>query len=121
MIERRINAARFSVQKTLEQFQWSWPKKINQTQIRSLFRVAFIEENANVLFVGAVGVGKCHLGIALAHAACLRDHNVLFTTAVDIINSLAAARAAGTIKREMSRYLIPKLLLDRRAGIFAYR
>ncbi|MGH8534002.1 MAG: ATP-binding protein [Gammaproteobacteria bacterium] len=28
-IQRRIRLARFPVIKTLEQFQWSWPKKIN--------------------------------------------------------------------------------------------
>jgi DNA replication protein DnaC len=110
-IERRLKAARFSVHKTLEQFQWSWPKKINQTQIRNLFRLAFIEDNANVLFIGGVGVGKSHLAIALAHAACLRGHSVLFATAVDIINTLAAAHAAGTLKREMNKYLKPRVLL----------
>jgi len=107
--ERRLKLARFPVDKTLEQFQWNWPKKINQTQIRNLFRLAFIEENANVLFIG--GVGKSHLGTALAHAACLHGHSVLFTTAVDIINTLAAAQASGSLKREMSRYLKPKVLL----------
>src|SRR5262249_40164437 len=42
-IERRIKNARFPVLKTLEDFQWSWPKKINRPQIQNLFRLAFIE------------------------------------------------------------------------------
>jgi DNA replication protein DnaC len=29
-IERRIRNARFPVRKTLDDFQWSWPKKINR-------------------------------------------------------------------------------------------
>jgi IstB-like ATP binding protein len=30
-IERRIRQARFPVLKTIEDFQWSWPKKINRS------------------------------------------------------------------------------------------
>ena len=36
---------------------------------------------------------------------------MLFTTAVDIINTLAAAQATGNLKREMTRYLKPRLLI----------
>ena len=41
-IERRIKNARFPVLKSLDDFQWSWPKKINRPQIQNLFRLAFI-------------------------------------------------------------------------------
>jgi hypothetical protein len=30
VIERWVKAARFPVIKTLEQFRWDWPKKINR-------------------------------------------------------------------------------------------
>jgi DNA replication protein DnaC len=56
-------------------------------------------------------VGKTHLAIALGHAACLNGHSVLFTTAVDIINTLAAAQAVGQLKREFRRYLKPAILI----------
>ena len=36
---------------------------------------------------------------------------MLFTTAVDIINTLAAAQSAGRLKHEFQRYLRPDLLL----------
>jgi DNA replication protein DnaC len=36
---------------------------------------------------------------------------VLFTTAIDIVNTLAAAQAAGRLKRELARYLKPALLV----------
>jgi DNA replication protein DnaC len=110
-IERRIRNARFPVLKTLEEFQWNWPKKINRPQIQNLFRLAFIAAHANVVLIGNVGLGKTHLSIALGHAACLNGHSVLFTTAIDIINTLAAAQAAGRLKRELSRYLKPALLI----------
>jgi DNA replication protein DnaC len=60
-IQRRIRLARFPVIKTLEQFQWSWPKKINRAQVENLFRLQFIEAKANVIVLGGVGLGKTHL------------------------------------------------------------
>jgi len=42
-IARRLAAARFPVIKTLEQFNWNWPRKINQAQVQNLFRLAFLQ------------------------------------------------------------------------------
>jgi DNA replication protein DnaC len=70
---------------------WGWPKKINRPQIQNLFRLRFIEDKANATFIANVGLGKSHLSIALGYTACLRGYSVLFTTAVDVINSLSAA------------------------------
>ena len=110
-IQRRIGLARFPVLKTLDQFDWSWPKKINRPQIQNLFHLRFIEDNANVIFISNVGLGKSHLSIALAHCACLHGYSVLFTTAVDIINSLSAAQAHGNLKHELRKYLQPRVLV----------
>ncbi|MBO0836646.1 MAG: IS21-like element helper ATPase IstB, partial [Actinobacteria bacterium] len=110
-IERRIRKARFPVLKTMDDFQWGWPKKINRLQIQNLFRLAFIADNINAVLISNVGLGKTHIALALGHAACVAGHSVLFTTAVDIINSLAAAQSAGTLKRELGRYLKPRLLI----------
>ena len=91
-IQRRIRLARFPVIKTLEQFQWSWPKKINRLEVQNLFRLHFIEEKANVIFLGNVGVGKTHLSTALGYQACLRNYSVLFCTAAEVINNLQKLR-----------------------------
>ena len=58
-----------------------------------------------------MGLGKSHFSIALGYTACLRGYSVLFTTAVDIINSLSAAQAHGNLKRELHKYLQPRLLI----------
>jgi DNA replication protein DnaC len=108
--QKRLRQARFPVVKTLEQFDWSWPKKINRGQVQNLFRLAWINDHANVVFLGGVGLGKTHLACALGHAACLAGHSVLFTTAVDIINTLAAAQTTGRLKTELKRYLKPAVL-----------
>jgi DNA replication protein DnaC len=110
-IERRIKNARFPVRKTIDDFQWSWPKKINRLQIQNLFRLDFIATCTNVVMIGNVGLGKTHLSIALGHAACTSGHSVLFTTAIDIINTLASAQSAGQLKREIRRYVKPTVLI----------
>jgi len=107
---RRINDAHLPGIKTLDSFDWSWPKKINRAQIQHLFRLNFVPNHGNVILLGSVGTGKTHLAIALAHTACLQGVTTLFTSAVDIVNSLAAAQATGGIKQEMAKLLKPALL-----------
>jgi DNA replication protein DnaC len=60
---------------------------------------------------GGVGLGKTHLASALGYAACQAGHPVLFTTAVDAINTLVAAQAAHRLNQELKRYLAPELLI----------
>jgi len=108
-------AARFPTLKLLEDFQWSWPKKINRAQVQNLFRLAFVPEKANVIFVGG-GVGKSHLASALGHAACLAGHSVRFTTAVDIINTLTAAQIHHRLKIELKKLVSPAVLVIGEVG-----
>ena len=110
-IGRRIGQARFPQIKTLEQFNWSWPKKINQQQVQNLFRLKWIEDKSNVIFISGVGLGKTHLATALGYEACLKGYSVLFSTAVEAINNLTAAKAAGRLKQELNKYLKPDLIV----------
>ena len=109
--KRRICAARFPQIKTLEQFKWSWPQKINQLQVKNLFRLKFIDQKSNVIFLGGVGLGKTHLATALGYHACLKGHTVIFCSAVDAINNLAAAQSAGRLKQELRKYHKPALVV----------
>ena len=109
--QRRLQAAHFPVIKTLEQFDWSWPKKINRAHVQNLFRLGFLKDKANVIFMGGAGLGKTHLATALAHAGCLAGHSVLFTTAIDIVNTLAAAQSTQRLKAELKKYLSPSIVL----------
>ena len=109
--QRRIQAARFPVIKTLEQFNWAWPKKINRAQVQNLFRLSFLRDKANVIFMGGAGLGKSHLATALAYEGCLAGHTVLFTTAIDIVNTLVAAQSAHRLKAELKKYISPSIVL----------
>jgi len=108
--ERRIHAARFGAIKTLDNFEWDWPKKINESQIRHLFRLGFVAQKSNVIFMGRCGTGKTHLAAALGYHACQQGHSVLFTSAIEALNRLVAAKAAHRLKAEFRRYLAPSIL-----------
>jgi DNA replication protein DnaC len=111
VIQRRIKEARFPVLKTLEQFRWDWPKKINRLAVQNLFRLGFIKDKANVIFLGTVGLGKTHLATALGYAACLEGQSVLFANAINVINELSAAQKQGALKMQFKKYLAPTVLI----------
>ena len=70
-----------------------------------------MEQQTNVIFIGGVGLGKTHLATALGLQACAQGHATLFATAVDIVNSLAAAQLAHRLRQELHRYTRPALLI----------
>jgi DNA replication protein DnaC len=108
---RRTKKARFPVPKGLEGFEWSWPKKLNRAQVQNLFHLAFLEDHTNVIFVGNTGLGKTHLATALGLEACEKGYSTFFTTAVDIVNTLAAAQMEHRLRQEIKRYTRPDLLI----------
>jgi len=111
VIERRVKAARFPIIKTLEQFRWDWPKKINRLQVQNLFRLEFVAQKANVILLGNVGLGKTHLATALGYAACQEGHSVLFADAIGVINDLSTAHKRSVLKHQLRKYLTPEILV----------
>ncbi len=110
-VQRRIRDARFPVIKTMAGWDWNWPAKVNRMQVEHLLELDFINTCTNVVFAGPTGVGKTHLAIALAYAACLRGHSVLFAAAIDVVNRLSAAESNRQLAREIKRYQSPRILL----------
>ncbi len=110
-IERRLRLAKLPQRSSLNDFDFNWPKTINADQIRHLFTLQFMKKNANVVFIGNVGLGKSHLAAALVVQACNRQINALFASATSIINELADARHLGTHTKALKRYLQPELLV----------
>jgi DNA replication protein DnaC len=110
-LQRRLKAARFPFVKTLDDFDWSWPKKINRAQIQHLFHLDWLPQHGNVFFLGGVGLGKTHLALALAYHACYRGYCVRWVTAIDLVNTLLAAQHAHRLQVELKTFLKPHLLV----------
>jgi DNA replication protein DnaC len=100
-VNRRLKEARIKGVRTLEDFD----------QVRHLFTLSFMKQAANVVFIGGVGLGKTHLAAALARRACLQRLPVLFTSAVDIVNTLTEAREHNNLPAAIRKYARPKLMV----------
>ena len=47
----------------------------------------------------------------MGYAACLKGYRVLFTTAIDMINTLQAAQKASSLQLALKKYLKPDVLI----------
>jgi DNA replication protein DnaC len=110
-VKLRIKQARFQTLKTLDQFDWEWPDKINRLQVQNLCRLKFMETHTNIILLGTTGLGKSHLAAAIGLKACQKRITTLFTTAVDVINDLTAAQEMGQLKNVIKKYIKPRLLI----------
>ena len=119
-LERRLRYARIGAFKSVADFDWSWPKKIDKDTAVDLLSGGFIEEGVNAILLGPNGVGKTMLIRNIAHQAVLRGHSVCFTTASDMLSVLAAQESTAALKRRLRRYCRPKLLCIDEVGYLSY-
>jgi len=112
-INRKLHVAGFPQIKRLEEFDFSFQPKINEKLINELSKLNFIPEAKNILFVGAPGVGKTHLAIALGVKAAEARMRVLFYSAEALTSLLASSDVAGNLTRTLE-YLtnIDLLIID---------
>jgi len=110
-LESRIKRARLPKLKTLEEYDFDFPKRIAKQKIFRVFDCDFIEKHGNVVLVGNQGTGKTHLLTALGYVACQKGISARFTRVIDMINDLTQAQLAGTLGKALKAYTLPSLLL----------
>ena len=119
-LERRLRYARIGAFKSMADFDWSWPKKIDKDAALDLLSLGFVDEGVNAILLGPNGVGKTMLLRNIAHQAVLRGHTVRFTTASDMLSDLAAQESSAALKRRLRRYCQPRLLCIDEVGYLSY-
>lgn len=110
-IERRVRAAGFRDQKTLEDFDFSFNPSINRRQIMELATCRFVREHRDILLSGPPGVGKSHLAQAIGHQAAKMGYVILYRSIFDTVDELNQAEALNESDKAMRRYLRPDLLI----------
>jgi len=110
-LQRRIKRAHLPKQKTLQEYDFSFPKRIPKQAILRLFDCDFVKQQVCAVLVGKTGTGKSHLLTALAYTACEKGFTVRRTRVVDMINDLTKAQINGTLGKALREYTRPELLL----------
>jgi DNA replication protein DnaC len=110
-LERRIRQARLPKRKTLEEYDFTFPKRMPKQKILRFFDCQFIEQHLCGIFIGPTGTGKSHLLTALGYTACEKGISVRYTRVVDMINLLTTAQINGTLEKALKAYVNPSLLL----------
>jgi DNA replication protein DnaC len=112
-VNRKMQIAGFPDIKRLEEFDFSYQPQINEKLIRELSGLEFLNTGKNVLFVGPPGVGKTHLAISLGIKSCQARKRVIFYSAEQLTDELAAAEVSGMLNKKLDLLLrIDLLIID---------
>ncbi|MCE7001983.1 IS21-like element helper ATPase IstB [Kibdelosporangium philippinense] len=118
--ERRFRSAlrlsKLPHHKTLDDYDFSFQPELDPRKIKDLATLSFIEDKGNAALLGPPGVGKTHIAVALAVAACRAGYTVYFTTLDDMVRRLKAADAIGRLTSTLRTYLRPNVLVIDEVG-----
>jgi DNA replication protein DnaC len=100
--ERRLKAARFPANKTLDAFDFAARPSVNKPLLIDLVRGEYLDKRENILFIGGSGTGKTHIAIALGIAACQQGKKVRFFRVTELITLLLEAKEERQLQRMRS-------------------
>jgi DNA replication protein DnaC len=111
--ELRIRAARLPARKSLDEFDFDHQRSLRRDVVAHLATLDFVTARDNVVFLGPPGTGKTHLAIGLSIRACHAGHRVVFATAAEWVDRLAAAHSNGRLHDELRRLgRYPLIIID---------
>lgn len=110
-MDRRIQAAKFPLLKTIDSFNFSEQKSVNEPLLRELLRCEFVDQHENVLLTGNSGTGKTHLATALGFAACCEGYKVRFFGCTALVTQLLEAREDRQLQRLLKQLEKQELLI----------
>jgi len=112
-IQRAVRRAKFPFLKTIEEFDWTFQKSIEQRLLGSYLGPELVSEGRGVVFSGPTGTGKTSLSIAIAYRAIQNGFEAYFTTANALIHELSVASRDGRLAEAIHPLLsVPVLVID---------
>lgn len=110
-LQGRIRRARFPEIKSIESFNFSFNKNLDQEKIKKLTHLDFIVERGVVLFLGQPGTGKTHLGQAIGLKATAQGEPVYWTTMKGLVTDIKLAKEKNELHLLFKRILQSRLLI----------
>src|SRR5260221_12669798 len=96
LLERRRKQALFrDPQKTLDNFDFNFNKKMNRSLVFDLATATFIARHEDAFFLGPPGTGKSHLAQAIGHAVIGQGYRVIYRETHTLLEEIADASVDG--------------------------
>lgn len=118
-LERRTLRSRLGAFKTVADFDWNWPKKIDRPLLERALSLEFLREGRNLILLGPNGVGKTMLTKNIAYQAVLAGYSVLFKTAAELLDDVNCD-SPELRRRRIAAYARPQLLCIDEIGYLSY-
>ncbi len=118
-IESAIRPAKFPFIKEIAEYDFTAVENIPKTTLLELALGGYMGRAENLILVGNPGLGKTHLGIGLALAACRQGKHVRFYKAAALMNDLQMAQKKLTLSGFLARFAKLDLLVIDELGFLA--
>ena len=118
--QQRIKTAHFPVLKELADFDFTCLTSPTQAQVMALSAGHYLRPAEPVILVGNPGLGKSHIAIALALAACRQGQKVRFYNVAALVNELLAAQTEQRLQRFITNALNQQLIVLDELGFIPF-
>lgn len=106
--------------KTMADFDWGWPDKIDRPVIEGLLTADFVEHGDNLVLIGSHGLGKSIIAKNILHRAIHNGYTALFVEAAEMLVDLGSQDSSRALERRIKHYAKPKVLCIDEVGYLSY-
>ena len=118
--QNRVKAARFPYLKEFSDFDFSCIQTPTRPQLTALAEGHYLKAKEPIILVGNPGLGKTHVAIALALAACRQGYKVRFYNVAALLNELIAAQSEQRLQRFFDMALKQQLIVLDELGFIPF-